>query len=54
MRARVGARERQGEIQQEPERASESLREYVRARGNQREPEWEAQLSIWKACYKRG
>ena len=35
VRARVGARERQGEIQQEPERASESLRAYVRARGSQ-------------------
>ena len=41
MRARVGvteshrARERQGEIQYAPERASESLREQVRARGSQ-------------------
>ena len=24
-----------------------------RARGSQKEPEWESQLSIWKACYKK-
>ena len=49
----MGVTESQRETGRDPVRASESLREQVRARGSQREPEWESQLSIWKACYKK-